>query len=397
MMMTKKILLLATMCSLTLATSCGSGNDAPRIKPDTETPQQPNEPQQPNQPGKATNPKQPDTPSQPADPKKPSDYHMAKRMFVTPIEAKTAQLLSTLKIEEFAWGGDQGAIKLADLLPFVIFYSSEPNSPIYTLKAEDLKHLELVGLKYQEDDYGDDALTFKVSYNGVSGSELLSIPISRRDYFLQKFQVDEAFASKYYLGGMVRQFGVYSGEFLKSYDRTKYAVVLSEPRADHYNNTLTFRGTVNLPRYKKEDLLTLDFEVKGFKPLSTLKKDLTFSTTIDLNEWMRERLKKLKSKDDAAILRSLQLNPIQWLKLASANIQYAGELSWKNHDEDLVGRLSGGLDARDVYLQNVRFEPKSAHYDKDAATVTIEVQLTSANDVVIDGVTTKLVVRSVHL
>ena len=92
---------------------------------------------------------------------------------------------------------------------------------------------------------------------------------------------------------MVRQFGVYSGELLKSYDRTKYAVVLSEPRADHSRNSLTFRGTVNLPRYNKEDLFTLDFEVKGFKPMSSLKDKLTLATSFDLNDWVRERLKKL--------------------------------------------------------------------------------------------------------
>ena len=279
----------------------------------------------------------------------------------------------------------------------MIFTSSDPDGTIYSLTADDFKLLELVDMKYEEGAAYQDNLIFKVRYNGVAGSSVLRIPISRRDYFMQKFSVDETLASKYYLRGVEYRFGIYSGSLLKPYDRTKYAIELSDPRADHTNNTLSFKGTVSLPRYRRYNLLTLDFEAKGFKPLSALGKDLTFSTTIPLNEWMRERLKKLKSTDDAAILRSLQLNPIQWLKLASANIQYAGELSWENHDEDLVGKLSGGLDTRDVYLQKVRFEPKSAHYDKDAATVTIEVQLTSANDVAIDGVTTKLVVRSVHL
>ena len=200
---------------------------------------------------------------------------------------------------------------------------------------------------------------------------------------------------------MVRQFGVYSGEFLKSYDRTKYAVVLSEPRADHSRNSLTFRGTVNLPRYNKEDLFTLDFEVKGFKPLSSLKDKLTFATSIDLNEWMSARLKKLKKLDDATILSTLQSNPKTWLQLASAGIRRSrtelAELVWARDGQDLVGVVSGGLDSRDVYLQNVRFEVKSAHYDKVAATVTIELELTGANEQVFDGGTTTLVVRSVHL
>lgn len=404
-MKTKKIFLFALFLSFGLAVGCKSGNDTPRVTPTPENPQKPNDPQNPQQP---ENPQQPDQPKQPEDPQKPgdptppanppkpSDYSMAKRMVVTPIVSKTKELLSTLKIEEFAWGKEKDAIKLADLLPFVTFSSSEQGGQSYTLTAEDLKHLELVDMKYEEGAHGSDALAFKVSYKGIPGSDYLRIPISRRDYFLQKFQIDETFAPKYYLGGMERQFGVYSGSFLKEYDREKYAVVLSDPRADHSNNTLSFRGTVNLPRYNKEDLLTIDFVAKGFKPLSSLKNDLGFSTTIPLNEWMRNKLEKSKPADDAALLRVLKVNPIQWIKLASASIRYSGELYWENGDHDLVGKVSGGIDTRDVYLKNVRFEVNSAHYDKDARTVTVELELKSANDQVLDGVTTKLVVRSVQ-
>lgn len=404
-MKTKKIFLFALFLGFGLAVGCKSGNDTPRVTPTPENPQKPNDPQnpqppenpqQPDQPKQPEDPQKPGDPTPPANPPKPSDYNMAKRMVVTPIESKTKELLSTLKIEEFAWGGDKEAIKLADLLPFVTFSSSEHGGDPYTLTAEDLKLLELVNMKYEEGSYGSDALAFKVRYNGILGSEPLRIPISRRDYFLQKFQIDETFAPKYYLGGMERQFGVYSGSFLKEYDREKYAVVLSDPRADHSNNTLSFRGTVNLPRYNKEDLLTIDFEVKGFKPLSSLKKDLGFSTTIPLNEWMRNKLAKSKPADDVALLRVLKVNPIQWIKLASASIRYSGELSWENGDHDLVGKVSGGIDTRDVYLKNVLFEVNSAHYDKDARTVTVELELKRANDQVLDGVTTKLVVRSVQ-
>ena len=395
MMKTKKILLFAMLLSLGVATSCKSKDDTPRVKPNPEHPQKPEEPQKPN------DPQNPEDPQKPAEPKKPSDYLIATRMVVTPIKEKVAESLRPLKIEEFAWGGDKEAIKLADLLPFVAFSSSEHGGDPYTFTAEDLKLLELVNMKYEEGAYGSDALAFKVRYNGILGSEFLRIPISRRDYFLQKFQVNEAFASKYYLGGMVRQFGVYSGSLLKDYDSKKYAVELSEPRADHYNNTLTFRGTVNLTRYNKEDLLTLDFEVKGFKPLSSLKDKLTLATSIDLNEWMSDRLKKLKKVDDAAILRVLQYNPRSWLQLASPGIRRSStelaELVWDRDGEDLVGVVSGGLDSRDVYLKDVRFKVKSAHYDKASATVTIVLALEGANEQAFDGGTTTLVVRSVHL
>ena len=133
-MKTKKIFLFALFLGFGLAVGCKSGNDTPRVTPTPENPQKPNDPQnpqppenpqQPDQPKQPEDPQKPGDPTPPANPPKPSDYNMAKRMVVTPIESKTKELLSTLKIEEFAWGKEKDAIKLADLLPFVTFSSSE--------------------------------------------------------------------------------------------------------------------------------------------------------------------------------------------------------------------------------------------------------------------------------
>ena len=383
----KKTLIFATILSLGLATSCRSKDDTPKPKPGTEQPQKPDEPNQPK------------PPTPPAG-KKPSDYHIATRMTVKVNENKQVELLRTLKIEELAWGGEKGAITLADLLPFVTFSSSETDGTPYTLTADDLKLLELVDMRYQEGAGGSDHLTFKVRYNGVAGKETLSIPISRHDYFLQKFQVNEEFASQHYLGGLEHKGVALLSGLLKEYDRDKYAVELSATRLDHHNNVLHFEGIVNLRRYKKENVFKLDFQASGFKPLSALKDNLTFSTTVPLNEWLRDRLSKKKTLNDAAILELLQKNPYAWLKQASPSIRYTGEdgghLHWEN-DRDLVGEYTGGRDTRDIYLKDTRFEVKSAHFDRQAATVIIELELTGANDVAISGVTSTLVVRSIHL
>ena len=383
----KKTLIFATILSLGLATSCRSKDDSPKPKPGTEQPQKPDEPNQPK------------PPTPPAG-KKPSDYHIATRMTVKVNENKQVELLRTLKIEELAWGGEKGAITLADLLPFVTFSSSETDGTPYTLTADDLKLLELVDMRYQEGAGGSDHLTFKIRYNGVAGKETLSIPISRRDYFRQKFQVNEEFASQHYLGGLEHKGVVLLSGLLKEYDREKYAVELSTTRLDHHNNVLHFEGIVNLPRYKKVNVFKLDFQASGFKPLSALKDNLTFSTTLPLNEWLQDRLSKKKTLNDAAILDLLQKNPYAWLKQASPSIRYSGEgggyLHWEN-DRDLVGESTGGHDTRDIYLKDTRFEVKSAHFDRQAATVTIELELTGANDVAISGVTSTLVVRSIHL
>ena len=328
--MTKKILLFSMLLALGFATSCKEDMPQPTPEPAPVVPEAPGTPAPP------TNPTNPTPPVSPAEPTpsvpKPSDHRIATRMVVEPIKAKTPQMLATLKIEDFAWRGDKDAIKLADLLPFVTFKASDLDGEPYTLTAEDLKLLELVDMKYEEHGSYNDYIAFKVRYNHISGTSVLRIPVSRRDYFVQKFEVNKDFAPQYYLGGIAHLFSASAGEILKGYDRKKYAVVLTDARADHSNNNLSFRGLVHLVGAGMEDpVVVLDFEAKGFKPLSALQGQLTFVTSGELNERMRDRLKKFqKSKTitDAVVLQLVQNNPNYWIKLASPGIQntYGGEL-----------------------------------------------------------------------
>ena len=384
---------------LGFAASCREDIPQPTSEPTpvvperVETPETPTNPTKPTPPVSSAEP----TPSVP----KPSDYRIATRMVVEPIKEKKAEMLSKLKIEDFAWRGNKDAIKLEDLLPFVTFKASDLDGEPYTLTAEDLKQLELVDMKYEEHGSYNDYITFKVRYNHISGMSVLRVPVSRRDYFMQKFEVNKDFAPQYYLGGIAHLFPASAGEILKGYDRKKYAVVLTDARADHSNNNLSFRGLVYLVGTGMEDpVVVLDFEVKGFKPLSALQGQLTFVTSGELNERMRDRLKKIqKSKTitDAVVLHLVQNNANYWIKLASPGIQntYGGELQWDGNTLESV--LSGGHDTRDIYLENARFAVNSARYDKAAGTVTLGVELVAANGVAVSGVTTTLVVRSVNL
>lgn len=393
-MLKKKIFLCFLLLALGLTTACKSKEDTPKTEKQTEV-----------EKGKPEEPKQPEKPNAPEEGKpsvpKPSDYHMAMRMQVKVLEGKATELLRTLQLEEFIWGKKQDAITLKDLLPYVQFYSSTPpGGDFYTLTSDDLQHLELVDLTYERESDNNGSLTFKVRYNGVAGKDVLRIPISLRDYFKQKFELNESFPKDYFLGGMEHQFGVYWASLFKPYDRTKYALVPTEPRPDHSNNTLSFRGVVNLPRYNAENVLTLDFDLKGFKPLSALKGQLTFVTTSPLNEYMLERLQQLqkqKTLTDEHILQMLQPSVNTWIKKASPGIRYTsgGDLHWDG--DNLLGERSGGHDTRDIYLARPHFAVLSAHLDKEAATLTLDIELQSANDVALSGVTTRLVVRSVKL
>ena len=390
------------LLALGFATSCKEDTPQPTPEPTPVVPEVPGTPETPTNPTKPTPPVSPaePTPSVP----KPSDYRIATRMVVEPIKEKTREMLSKLKIEDFAWRGNKDAIKLADLLPFVTFKASDLDGKPYALTAEDLKLLELVDMKYEEYSFYRDCIAFKVRYNHISGTSVLRIPVSRRDYFMQKFQVNKDFAPQYYLAGIAHLFPATAGEILKEYDRKKYAVVLSDARADHLNNDLSFRGLVYLVGTgMKNPVVVLDFEAKGFKPLSALQGQLTFVTSGELNERMRDRLKKIQKTTtitDAVVLQLVQNHTNYsnyWLKLASPGIQntYGGELQWDG--DNLRGVLSGGHDTRDIYLEDARFAVNSARYDKAAGTVTLGVELVAANRVAVSGVTTTLVVRSVNL
>ena len=387
------------LLALGFATSCKEDMPQPTPEPTPVVPEMPGAAETP------TNPTNPTPPVSPAEPMpsvpKPSDYRIATRMVVEPIKEKTREMLSKLKIEDFAWRGNKDAIKLEDLLPFVTFKASDLDGEPYTLTAEDLKQLELVDMKYEEHGSYNDYITFKVRYNHISGMSVLRVPVSRRDYFMQKFEVNKDFAPQYYLAGIARLFPASAGEILKGYDRAKYAVILTDARADYSNNDLSFRGLVYLVGTGMEDpVVVLDFEAKGFKPLSALQGQLTFVTSGELNERMRDRLKKIqKSKTitDAVVLQLVQNNAKYWIKLASPGIQntYGGELQWDG--DNLRGVLSGGHDTRDIYLEDARFAISSARYDKAAGTVTLGVELIAANGIAVSGVTTMLVVRSVNL
>ncbi len=393
-MLKKKIFLCSLLLVLGLTTACKSKEDTPKTEKQTEV-----------EKGKPEEPKQPEKPNAPEEGKpsvpKPSDYHMAARMQVKVLEGKATELLRTLQLEEFIWGKKADAITLKDLLPYVEFYSSTPpGGDFYSLPSDDLQLLELVDLKYERESDYNGHLAFKVRYNGVAGKDVLRIPISLRDYFKQKFELNESFPKGYYLGGMEHQFGIYWASLFKPYDEKKYAIVPTGPRADHANNALSFRGVVNLPRYNAENVLALDFELKGFKPLSALQGQLTFVTTSPLNEYMLGRLQQLqkqKTLTDEHILQMLQPSVNTWIKKASPGIRYTsgGNLHWDG--DNLLGERSGGHDTRDIYLARPHFAVLSAHLDKEAATLTLDIELQSANDVALSDVTTQLVVRSVKL
>ena len=118
------------LLALGFATSCREDMPQPTSELTPVVPETPGTPESPMNSTKPTPPVSPaePTPSVP----KPSDYRIATRMVVEPIKGKTREMLSKLKIEDFAWRGNKDAIKLEDLLAFVIFKASDPDGESLT-------------------------------------------------------------------------------------------------------------------------------------------------------------------------------------------------------------------------------------------------------------------------
>lgn len=88
------------LLALGFATSCKEDIPQPTAELTPVVPETPGTAETPTNPTKPTPPVSPaePTPSVP----KPSDYRIATRMVVEPIKGKTREMLSKLKIEDFA-------------------------------------------------------------------------------------------------------------------------------------------------------------------------------------------------------------------------------------------------------------------------------------------------------
>lgn len=386
----KKTLLLAALATWAMTSSCKSTGEPPAPAPNPE------QPVPPAPTPETSTPTPTPTPAEPTD--RPSDYHLATRLTLDQPREKEADFLRTIKIEEFAWGRQQDAITLADLLPFVTFRSSWVDGRPYTLTEEDLKHLQISEMEFALYAPNMAGLGFKATYRGIPASQRLSVAVPLDKYFLQRIHINPDFAHQHFLGGVVANLGIYGGEIFQPYDIGRYAVELTDAMPDYAGDDLTVRAKVHLPRYQAEDVAVLEFFLPSFKRLFTLRGKLLLATSSELNEEMRRRFGKSKAITDEAILANLQPNPKAWLKLAQVSVPTEngsyGTLTWEENGDRLRGNTAGGVDTRDVWLDRVRFQVRSAHLDRSAGTLTIGVELVEANDQALQGLTATLVVRS---
>ena len=108
-----------------------------------------------------------------------------------------------------------------------------------------------------------------------------------------------------------------------------------------------------------EPLASFSKEIKGFKSLRELKKELGLHITTELSEFMKKKLDKKPLGDVKAVINPSVQN---WVKYILFEVKRNGNnyvLDWT--DDNRTSLRSGEVPAADVYLDRPRFELLSAN------------------------------------
>ena len=203
--------------------------------------------------------------------------------------------------------------------------------------------------------------------------------------------------------GVYQYLSIYVGSILK-YDTDKYAATLKEDSklANNSSNSLSF--SIELHRkgvHSDKVIAVLPFEVTSFKPLETLKQDIFMSQDSEFIQVMSDKLKRRPQGTDLVTYLNTGLD--NWMTKSKWVFKYPGNpqnLTWSKvrvngSEQNLLSGSSSRNEGRDVYLLSPKFQVVSA--ELNGTTLKGTVELISANDVSLSGVTFPFTVLSLKL
>lgn len=306
--------------------------------------------------------------------KKPADYQMANRALVE--WKQGVDYYTQLDFDSFYRLKETNALTAEKLASLVSFYSSEVDGTyMYPFTEEDIKHMVLSDFTYAQN-----TLSFVITYNKVRSKERVSLSFDKNEYYQRKVTINDQEVKKIYMRGVYENPALFNGRII-SYDATRYAVIVNESaknKSDH-SNTLTLRFTLRANDGSENNLAEFEKTFIDFKPLKDLTKDLTPQSTASLVEYMQKRIKADKYGDVRFFVSSIET----WISMVRFSYQSRQELVWsKNqHSKNVLSGMTVGV--TDLYLDDVRFELKSANASKKENGKHLELvfQLISANEV----------------
>ena len=380
----KKIIYLVCVAQLLFA--CGKekvrqeqvrkeeSNEKKQNENKTETPAQPSQPAEEPNPEKKENAeggKSSEEPA-PAEPKveRPSDYILGSRLVVE--WNKNVDYLAKLDLDEAIATGSAKSLSWEVLRPYLHLYSTHQDGRVYQLTNEDLNDISLSSIKYSSSEYTKDEITFVAKYKGISSQVKPVLTFSKQDYFSKRIKPNSEFIKTKFVSGIYRDLSPWGGN-LFSYDQDKYGVLVTNEgkSVNHSRDELSLMANVVMRKYGNVETSKINFNLDGFKPLSSLKGKLVAVAQPGLRDYFK-RNEKLRLNLDF-----LNANFKVWRKYLEFGIKQ-GERSWSElrpkQDNPLIleGTNHGGVDLRDLYLESPVFEVVKAELVGDDLIYTLQ-------------------------
>lgn len=331
-----KILL---VCALALTLGACGGKDEPSPE---KPPVKPIEKEQTT----PTDPKEEDEKETPKAPAKPSAYAFATRLHAQ-LKVSPEQWTRGFDLATLYEDGNAQPFTAEHLSSYLSFHTSEADGTLpYTLTADELKDLQIVGLRYSAP-----YVQFYTSYRGVRSQQMSSISLPLESYYAQRITIDPAFAPQHYAYGTARHIDLYLGHLL-IYDRSRYAVSLEGNGAQSQSaEAINFSVSVSLQRDERE-LVQLSLRAQPFRALSQLKDELEIYSTHGLKEYMQRHLRGLQP-DAGDVMNKIQhIDTRVWAKYLALSL--AGhDLAW---DGENVVPSQNTLEQAHLYLGAPRFQ-----------------------------------------
>ena len=324
---------------------------------------------------KTETPAQPSQPAEepaPAEPKveRPSDYILGSRLVAE--WNKNVDYLAKLDLDEAIATGSAKSLSWEVLRPYLHLYSTHQDGRVYQLTNEDLKDISLSSIKYSSSEYTKDEITFVAKYKGISSQVKQMLSFSKQDYFLKRIKPNSEFIKTKFVAGVYRDLSLWGGN-LFSYDQDKYGVLVTNEgkSVNHGRDELSLMANVVMRKYGNVETSKINFNLDGFKPLSSLKGKLVAIAQPELSDYFK-RNEKLRLNLDF-----LNANFKVWRKYLEFGIKQ-GERSWSElrpkQDNPLIleGTNHGGVDLRDLYLESPVFEVVKAELVGDDLIYTLQ-------------------------
>ena len=307
----------------------------------------------------------------PAEPKveRPSDYILRSRLVVE--WDKNVDHLAKLDLDEAIATGSAKSLSWEVLRPYLHLYSTLQDGRVYQLTNEDLNDISLSSIKYSSSEYNKDEITFVANYKRVSSPVKQMLSFSKQAYFSKRIKPNSEFIKTKFMNGIYHNLALWGGN-LFSYDESKYVVQVTDEgkSVSHGRDELSLKARIFMRKYGNAEPSQVNFNLDGFKPLSSLKGKLVAIAQPELSDYFK-RNEKLRLDLDF-----LNKNFRVWrkyLKFFVRQGERSGSELRPNPDNSILeGTNRGGVDLRDLYLENPFFEVINAELDGDELVYTLQ-------------------------